>query len=69
MTDWSRYLLGASIVFGVGAMMFAEKLPEWWKPVSILVMVIAASVFLTCSVLEYRRRRAAALHIGARAVP
>lgn len=69
MTDWSRYLLGVSIVFGVGVMMLADKLPEWWGPASILVMVLAASVFLTCSVLEYRRRSAAALHAGARALP
>ncbi|MBP3036586.1 hypothetical protein J2M53_10020 [Arthrobacter sp. zg-ZUI100] len=60
MTAWSRYLFGVSIVIGVGTMMLAEKLPEWWRPVSILVMVLAASAFLTCSVLEYRRGRAAA---------
>ncbi|RAM36916.1 hypothetical protein [Arthrobacter globiformis] len=60
MTAWSRYLFGASIVLGVGTVMLAEKLPEWWGPVSILVMVLAASAFLTCSVLEYRRGRPAA---------
>lgn len=59
MTAWSRYLFGASIVFGVGAMMLAEQLPEWWGLVSIIVMVLAASAFLICSVLEYRRGRAA----------
>ncbi|WP_104045740.1 hypothetical protein [Arthrobacter sp. ZGTC412] len=60
MTAWSRYLFGVSIVLGVGTMMLAEKLPEWWGPASIFVMVLAASAFLTCSVLEYRRGRAAA---------
>lgn len=60
MTRWSRYLFGVSIVFGVGTMMLSEKLPEWWGQVSVLVMVLAASAFLTCSVLEYRRGRAAA---------
>ncbi|WP_461170755.1 hypothetical protein [Arthrobacter sp. Z1-15] len=60
MTAWSRYLFGVSIVFGAGTMMLAEQVPEWWGPVSILVMVLAASAFLTCSVLEYRRGRAAA---------
>ncbi|MCC9196371.1 hypothetical protein QNO08_10895 [Arthrobacter sp. zg-Y820] len=60
MTAWSRYLFGVSIIFGVGTMMLAEKLPEWWGPVSVLVMVLAASAFLTCSILEYRRGRSEA---------
>ena len=59
MTVWSRYLFGVSIVFGVGTILLAEKLPEWWGPASIIAMVLAASAFLTCSVLEYRRRSAA----------
>lgn len=59
MTAWSRFLFGASITFGVGVMMLAEQLPAWWGPVSLLVMVLAASAFLTCSVLEYRCRRGA----------
>ncbi|WP_026551705.1 hypothetical protein [Arthrobacter sp. H20] len=59
MTAWSRYLFGASIVFGVGAILLAEQLPEWWGPVSILVMVLAAFAVLISSVLEYRRGRAA----------
>lgn len=54
MTAWSRYLFGVSLVFGVGTMMLAEQLPGWWGPASILVMVLAASAFLTRSVLEYR---------------
>ncbi len=52
MTGWSRYLFGASIVFGVGAILLAEQLPEWWGPVSLLVMVLAASAVLISSVLE-----------------
>lgn len=60
MTVWSRYLFGVSIVFGVGTLMLAENLPELWGSVSIVVMVLAASAFLACSVLEYRRRSAAA---------
>lgn len=60
MTARIRYLFGVSIVLVVGTMIIAEKLPEWWGPVSILVMVLAASAFLTCSVLEYRRGRTAA---------
>lgn len=59
MTAWSRYLFGASISFGVVVMMLAEQLAAWWVPVSILVMVVAASAFLTCSALEYRCRRGA----------
>lgn len=60
MTARIRYLFGVSIVLGVGTMIIVEKLPEWWGPVLILVVVLAASAFLTCSVLEYRRGRAAA---------
>lgn len=60
MTAWIRYLFGVSIVLGVDTMIIVEKLPQWWEPVSILVMVLAAAAFLTCSVLEYRRGRAAA---------
>ncbi|MCC3265257.1 hypothetical protein [Arthrobacter gengyunqii] len=69
MTAWSRYLFGVSIVFGMGTMMLAEKLPEWWGSVSILAMVLAASAFLTCSVLEYRRRSAAAGTLGQQLSP
>ena len=60
MTAWSRYVFGVSMVFGVGTMMLAERLPDWSGSVSILVMVLAASAFPTCSVLEYRRGHAAA---------
>jgi hypothetical protein len=60
MTAWSRYVFGVSIVFGVGVMFLAEKLPEWWGPLSVVVMVLAASAFLTCSLLEYRRGTAEA---------
>lgn len=55
----SHYLFGASIILGVDAMLLAEQLPEWWGPVSFLVMIVAASAFFICSVLEYRRGRAA----------
>ena len=44
-------------MLAVGGMLSAGRLPEWWGPVSVLVMVLAASVFLTCSVLGYRRTR------------
>ncbi|MBO0895813.1 hypothetical protein [Arthrobacter sunyaminii] len=64
MTAWSRRLFGASIVFGVGAVLLAEQLPEWWGPASLLCMVLAAAGFLTCSVLEYRRGRSAAGSLG-----
>lgn len=60
MTAWSRYLFGVSIVFGVGTVLLAEQLPDWWRPASVLFMVLAASAFVICSVLEYRRGRAAA---------
>ncbi|WP_156135152.1 hypothetical protein [Arthrobacter sp. L77] len=59
MTAWSRSLFGASIVFGVGAMLLTEQLPEWWGPVSILVMILAASAVVISSILEYRRGHAA----------
>lgn len=60
MTAWSRYLFGVSFVLGVGTMLLAEQLPDWWRPVSVLFMVLAASAFLICSVLDYRRGRTAA---------
>ena len=59
MTLWSRKLFGASLVFGASVMILAERLPAWWGPASILTVVLAASAFLTCSVLDYRRGRAA----------
>ncbi len=59
MTVWSRYVLGASLVFGMGVTIFAERLPAWWGPASILVMILAASTFLICSVIDYRRESAA----------
>ncbi|WP_026820273.1 hypothetical protein [Arthrobacter castelli] len=59
MTVWSRYLFGASIIMGIAGIVLAVRLPEWWGPVSILIMVMAASAFLICSVLDYRRRRTA----------
>lgn len=57
MTVWSRRVLGASLVFGMGVAIFAERLPAWWGPASILAMVLAASASLICSVLDYRRER------------
>lgn len=57
MTEWSRYLFGASIVFCVSTTMLAEQVPEWCGPVLILVMVLAASAFLVSSALDYRRGR------------
>ena len=45
----SRYLFGASIILGVDAMLLAKQLPEWWGPVSFLVMIVAASAFFICS--------------------
>ncbi|WDF33720.1 hypothetical protein PTW37_01970 [Arthrobacter agilis] len=43
----------------MGAAILAERLPDWWGPTSILTMMLAASAFLICSVLDYRRRRVA----------
>jgi hypothetical protein len=57
MSLWSRYLFGGSLVFGAAVAILAERLPEWWGPASILAMVLAASAFLTCSVLDYRRQQ------------
>jgi len=45
------------MIFAVGVMLLAERLPAVWGPMSLLVMVLAASVFLTCSVVEHRRGR------------
>jgi hypothetical protein len=59
MSLWSRYLFGASLVFGVGVTILAERLPASWGPASVLALVLAASAFLTCSVLGYRREQAA----------
>jgi hypothetical protein len=57
MTIWTRHLFGASLVFGVGVTILAERLPAWWGPASILTVILAASAFLICSVLDYRRGR------------
>ncbi|MHA7220355.1 hypothetical protein ACX80L_15890 [Arthrobacter sp. MDT1-48-3] len=59
MTAWTRYLFGASLVFGVGVTILAERLPAWWGPASILTVVLAASAFLICSVRDYLRENAA----------
>ncbi len=40
-------------------MLLTEQLPEWWGPVSILVMILAASAVVISSILEYRRGHAA----------
>jgi hypothetical protein len=59
MTIWTRDLFGASLVFGAAVAILAERLPAWWGPASVLAMVLAASAFLTCSVIDYRREQAA----------
>ncbi|MHA7190231.1 hypothetical protein ACX80N_08075 [Arthrobacter sp. MDT2-16] len=58
MTVLSRYLFGASLVFGIGVTIVAERLPAGWGPASILAMVLAASAFLIRSVIDYRCKRA-----------
>jgi hypothetical protein len=62
MSLWSCYLFGASLVFGMGMTILAERMQAWWGPASVLALVLAASAFLICSVPEYRRGR---LAIGA----
>ncbi|WP_435745444.1 hypothetical protein [Microbacterium sp. PMB16] len=57
MTVWSRYLFGVALVLGIAGLLFAERLPEWWSPVSVVFMVLAAGVFLTYSIRDYRRKR------------
>ena len=57
MTVWSRYLLGVALVLGVAGLLFAERLPEWWSPASVIFMVLSAGVFLACSIRGYRRKR------------
>lgn len=52
MTKWSRYLFGAGIVL-------AERLPEWWTPVSLILLVLTAAVFLFRSVVDFRNKSAA----------
>lgn len=59
MTVWTRYLFGASLVFGMGVTILAERLAAGWGPASILAMMLAASAFLVRSVVDYRRERAA----------
>lgn len=58
MVAWSRYLLAASLVVGIAGILFAQRLPEWWGPTSIVLMVVAAIAFLSVSIVDYRRRRA-----------
>lgn len=55
MNDWSRYLFGAAIFFGAGVMMLGGELTAWWRIVSLVVMSVAAVVFLTRSIVEFRR--------------
>jgi hypothetical protein len=59
VTIWTRNLFGASLVFAAGVTILAERLPAWWGPTSILALMLTASAFLTCSILDYRRGRAA----------
>ncbi len=59
MSLWSRYLFGAALVFGISVTVLAERLPAGWGPASIFTVVLAASAFLICSVIDYRRERAA----------
>lgn len=59
MSLWSRYLFGASLVFGIGVTILAERLPAGWGPASLLAMVLAAAAFLICSIIDYRRERSA----------
>lgn len=58
-TTWSRYLFGASIVLGLVGIVFAARLPEWWGPVSILLMIVAATAFLFHSIVHRRQRSVA----------
>jgi len=57
MTAWSRYLLGVALVLGIAGLLFAERLPVWWSPASVVFMVIAAGVFSACTVRDHRRTR------------
>jgi hypothetical protein len=59
MTALSRNLFVISLIFGAGGILLTERLPEWWGPTSIFAVVLTASIFLTCSVVEYRRGRTA----------
>ncbi|WP_146111843.1 hypothetical protein [Arthrobacter sp. MYb227] len=59
MTKWSRNLFGASMVFCMVGIVFAERLPEWWIPVSLLLVVLAAAGFLIRSIVDYRNKSAA----------
>ena len=55
MTIWSRYVFGVSIFLGIAGIVFADQMPGWWGPASILLMVLAAAAFLIRSVIDYRR--------------
>ena len=59
MTKWISYLFGASLVFCMAGIVFAERLPEWWTPVSLLLVVLTAAGFLIRSVIDYRNKRVA----------
>ncbi|WP_298254051.1 hypothetical protein [uncultured Arthrobacter sp.] len=59
MSLWSRYLFGASLVFGIGVTILAERLPAGWGPASLLAMVLAAAAFLIRSIIDHRRERSA----------
>jgi hypothetical protein len=59
MTYCTRNLFFVSLVFGAAVAILAERLPAWWGPASLLAVVLTASAFLTCSVIDYRREQAA----------
>lgn len=59
MTKWSRYLFGASLAFCMAGIVFAERLPEWWTPLSLFLVALTAAVFLIRSVVDYRNKSAA----------
>ena len=59
MTVVSRHVFGISLAVCIGVTILGERLPAWWGPASILAMVLAATAFLTCSIIDFRRDRAA----------
>lgn len=59
MTKWSSYLFGASLAVCMAGIVLAERLPEWLTPVSLILLVLTAAVFLFRSVVDFRNKSTA----------
>lgn len=59
MVTYAGYVFGISMVFAIVGVLLAERLPEWWRPLSVFLVASSAAMFLLSFVIDYRRKRAA----------